>query len=222
MYIVLTEFEFLFSQNHAYTEVPRNVTIKVQLLSFASALLQPYTTREPQDRGYDLVELDEDRTKSRQRRIPVSEAIHKFIKLCTLAAEEMAEARWPEERCTDLVAQLMLQATIEAYRADRDNSSQVLADRRIFLGEHHSQAEAIHDAMYAKYLQPRPGIPPSEQLEEVAVKFPLPEVEETMIDFLVDPMGLLKTPILIQLERGKLDGLSREDTLALKDRVGLS
>jgi hypothetical protein len=52
-------------------------------------------------------------------------------------------------------------------------------------------------------------------------KLPLFRFEGDVIDLLFDIMKSLEPPVLIQLERGKLGDLSRAETQALKDRIGL-
>lgn len=202
------------SQIHGQTALSSDVAIKLQLLSFTRQFLQsPNTSQESHEKVQDPTCRDKSLAESSHRQVPVSVVVPGFIKLCTLASETLSAEEMPKVRWADPTEQLILQAAIESYREDPDK----------FMSDiERSPAATTWQAKYIEYLQPPPGIAVYSQLEETAAKFTMPQLEAMIIEFLIDLMGQLKVPILMQLELGKLDGLSREDTLALKDRVGLS
>ncbi|KAI9798561.1 MAG: hypothetical protein M1833_004698 [Piccolia ochrophora] len=72
-----------------------------------------------------------------------------------------------------------------------------------------------------KALLPRPQIEASIHLEGLATRFPMKEFSRKLLGYLADLSRLPARPALVQLESGKLDGLSREETKALRERVGL-
>lgn len=51
-------------------------------------------------------------------------------------------------------------------------------------------------------------------------EMPLPRLQDAIVDFMSNLIEGLEAPVLVQLERGQLHGLSRVETQQLKDRVG--
>ncbi|KAK1146716.1 hypothetical protein N8T08_002789 [Aspergillus melleus] len=58
------------------------------------------------------------------------------------------------------------------------------------------------------------------QIELSSRDMPLPNIQDAMVDFLSNLIEGLDAPVLVQLERGQLQGLSRAETKQLKERVG--
>ena len=52
-------------------------------------------------------------------------------------------------------------------------------------------------------------------------EFPLLHLEEVILELLSSLLSMLDTPILMQLEAGKLYGLTVTETEAFKDRIGI-
>ncbi len=61
-----------------------------------------------------------------------------------------------------------------------------------------------------------------EHLEQTAARHPIEKFENGNIVFLNALHCCLPRPVLIQLELGQLDGLSTEQTQALKRKVGIT
>ncbi|OGM39753.1 hypothetical protein ABOM_011017 [Aspergillus bombycis] len=111
-----------------------------------------------------------------------------------------------------------MQAAVEGYRKSQSSDS---------LSKHITWAESQMANMkqafteYMSYLQPPDGTSLNVHMRTVSTKFPIDKFKCAVFDTLVKVMRVLEPPILIQLERGQLWGLSRADTKQLKDRVGL-
>lgn len=59
------------------------------------------------------------------------------------------------------------------------------------------------------------------QVELSSREMPLPNLRDELVHFLSTIVEGLEAPVLVQLERGQLQGLSRTETKQLKERVGL-
>ncbi|PYH41152.1 uncharacterized protein BP01DRAFT_186981 [Aspergillus saccharolyticus JOP 1030-1] len=92
---------------------------------------------------------------------------------------------------------------------------------------HHVQHALAKDTMakgqqgYLRYFRPPRGLSLEMHLKNMSSILPAAQLAHAVIDYLVNMMKSLDPPILLQLERGKLDGLTREETRLLKARIGL-
>ncbi|KAL2001251.1 hypothetical protein VTN02DRAFT_1982 [Thermoascus thermophilus] len=75
-------------------------------------------------------------------------------------------------------------------------------------------------AEYMDRLQPESGVSHHIHLENLSNAFPIFQFEGMIIDFLTHLIESLEVPVLLQLERGQLGGLSRTESENLKKRVG--
>jgi len=57
--------------------------------------------------------------------------------------------------------------------------------------------------------------------QHLLTEFPLLHLEEVILESLSSFLSMLDTPILMQLEAGKLDGLTVTETETFKDRIGI-
>ncbi|OJJ34305.1 hypothetical protein ASPWEDRAFT_42274 [Aspergillus wentii DTO 134E9] len=152
-------------------------------------------------------------------RTPISEIATEFISLCFIAEAKISEPRW-----MDLAAQFAMHAMIEEYQASGDISTlKPLNEYIAWTATNFDQAQkwSKECAKYIKYLRPLPGTLLQDHLQVVSANMSGSRFAETVVDFLTDLMRTLEPPVLIQLERGKLGGLSRAETQQLKERVGL-
>ncbi|PYI21154.1 hypothetical protein BO99DRAFT_472334 [Aspergillus violaceofuscus CBS 115571] len=74
---------------------------------------------------------------------------------------------------------------------------------------------------HLKYFQPPRGLSLEVHLRNISNGLPAAQLARAVIDYLANLMQSLDPPILLQLERGKLGGLTREETRQLKERIGL-
>lgn len=134
--------------------------------------------------------------------------------LCSTASEKVSETRW-----FDTGARFMVQAVLEGQREGIQPSEDLL---KLFSWTSSESAQiskwGIARQRYAGELADASSINKS---QSVALKYPLLEFKAIVGSFLRDLMTTLDAPILIQIERGRLDGLSPEETQRLKARVGL-
>ena len=135
-----------------------------------------------------------------------------------LAGSEIRDARW-----LDLVARLMLQDALEAKMVRESASSGYPGDPFNWTPTEPGIACRWEPerAKYIGYLQPRAGYTHHDHLENLTREFPIFQLEDMVIRFLTELIATLRSPVLIQLERGELDGLSHAETLIFQDQAGL-
>ncbi|KAI9707266.1 MAG: hypothetical protein M1836_000226 [Candelina mexicana] len=93
-------------------------------------------------------------------------------------------------------------------------------EENLVAGEVEAWTSLREDHMRA--LIPDPGVDLATHLADVSTRFPLDGFEDKILNFLQASLASQPVPILTQLELGKLEGMSREKTEALKRRVGIS
>ncbi|KAE8362969.1 hypothetical protein BDV27DRAFT_130642 [Aspergillus caelatus] len=194
--------------------LPDDIQVKVQLFKFANALrYYPDTRNTSQARE---PRLSSSKYWSEEKSISLSELAGTFITLCYTIGARLSEATW-----ADTAAQFVMQAAVEEYRKSESSAS---------LSKHITWAKNISDQTASKnkaftdcmsYLQPPDGTSVNVHMRTISAKFPINKFKCAVFDTLVKIMKVLEPPILIQLERGQLWGLSRAETKQLKDRVGL-
>lgn len=144
--------------------------------------------------------------------LPLSNCFGEFITLCNAAAE-----RIPERRRLDITGQFMMHAVIE----DITVFGNTLPGRSLddCLTWSPDGLRTKYRDKYLRHLQRPTGVPIETHLEHVSNRFPLFRFEEIAIGFLSDLMKILDPPVLLQLERGKLNGMTRAETQELKERI---
>ncbi|GAT28352.1 hypothetical protein RIB2604_02504310 [Aspergillus luchuensis] len=146
-------------------------------------------------------------------------ALVRFVTLCGTARDNLPDGH------ADIAANLITQAALNEYHTAgvkapgryRECIERVTACLREALDPY---AEQVNLA-YLSTLLPSIDLASAES-EGPGRKSPRGDtITRSVLCFLTDLMKTLDPPILIQLERGKLGGLSREETQQLKDRIGL-
>ncbi|RJE19384.1 hypothetical protein PHISCL_08280 [Aspergillus sclerotialis] len=154
---------------------------------------------------------------SRRRLLPLINITVEFIKLCAMASSKVPQPCW-----FNTISQLLMQSIIEELRIFGELSTQNLKAR--LAPELVSPRElewAQNCDTYINYLQPPPGVHTKHHLEDISDRFPLFQLEGVIIDAIVNLMKKLDPPVLVQLERGKLRGMTVLETRRLKRRLGL-
>lgn len=132
------------------------------------------------------------------------------------AAPKVSETRW-----FNITSQLIMQAIIEDVRICGNLSSEDLGTRLAWVPDASKELEWSRNlGNYMDYLQPPAGVHPRIHLEGISNEFPFFQFEGIVIDFLLNLMKRLEPPVLVQLERGKLNGMTNFETQMLKRRVG--
>ncbi|KAJ5633024.1 hypothetical protein N7490_009363 [Penicillium lividum] len=194
----LEGFRSLVASTHPEIPLPQDLHIKLQLLAVADGL-----------RHYGA---QSNQTQEECPRLPAIGVA--FMDLCTTAAAKVSETRW-----FDTGARFMVQAVLEDQRDGRQPSEDMsklcswspsdpaLGSKWVNIRQRY--ASALTDA-----IEHHRG-------QSVTQNYPLSEFKAIAMTFLRDLMMTLDPPIIIQLERGQLSGLSPEETQRLKARVGL-
>ncbi|OAX80375.1 hypothetical protein ACJ72_05295 [Emergomyces africanus] len=84
-----------------------------------------------------------------------------------------------------------------------------------------SQWEMVRDSVKASLVSADDERGWEARIEEILEKSPFIQFEEYAIDWLTELIGFQNTPILVQLEEGKLEGLTVTETAAFLNRVGI-
>jgi len=134
--------------------------------------------------------------------------------LCSTASAKVSETRW-----FDTGARFIVQAILEGQREGIQPSEDLPKLCSWSPGEPAQISKwGIARQRYAGEISDASAF---NRAQSVALKYPLLEFKAIVGTFLRDLMATLDAPILIQVERGRLDGLSPEETQRLKARVGL-
>ncbi|RHZ53078.1 uncharacterized protein CDV56_106824 [Aspergillus thermomutatus] len=144
--------------------------------------------------------------------------VYAFISLCIVANDHVSDTNW-----ADIAAQLMLKAASEkheSYGITTSDTFHELIDQVPETVRKTPEWQQVADK-YETYLQPPLGVLPSRHLETTLKHLHTHQLGTIIIEFLLDLMRRLNPPLLLQLERGKLYGLSRAETQRLKAKVGL-
>ncbi|GFF26799.1 hypothetical protein IFM46972_01892 [Aspergillus udagawae] len=231
---------------HAET-ISRDMRIKLQLLEFITTCNQNQyhsTAANNQSPRHGFGEQEEDFTVSTERqvypphlkteprrphictnndrtqaRLDISPAIaYAFISLCIVANNHLSDTNW-----ADIAAQLLLKAAFEKLGSHGGITPDIFYELIAQAPETLKRKpdwQRVADK-YETYLQPPLGVLPSKDLETPLKRLPTHQLGTIIIEFLFDLMRCLNPPVLLQLERGKLYGLSRAETQGLKAKVGL-
>lgn len=149
--------------------------------------------------------------------IPLAIA-YAFISLCIVANDHVSDTNW-----ADIAAQLMLKAASERHESYGITTPETFSELIAQAPESFKRTpdwQRVADK-YETYIQPPLGVLPSRHLESTLKRLHTHRLGTTIIEFLFDLMRRLNPPILLQLERGKLYGLSQAETQGLKTKVGL-
>ncbi|KAJ5798217.1 uncharacterized protein N7503_007513 [Penicillium pulvis] len=194
----LQGFRTLLASTHLETPLPQDLAIKLQLLTVADQLRQ-YIAQGNQN----LVE-----------NMRLSTIGMRFMGLCSTASAKVSETRW-----FDTGVRFMVQAVLEGRREEIQPSE----DLHKLCSWTPSEPAQISkwEIVRQRYAGELSDASQTNKAQSVALKSPLPEFIAIVGTFLRDLMTTLDAPILIQVERGQLEGLSPEETQRLKARVGL-
>lgn len=146
----------------------------------------------------------------------LSNTIPKFMDLCTMAKEKVSITRW-----VDITVQFLMEAAAEEYHRYGNGSLEAFNKCLCWEPKDNSQALAWKQASakYVDCLKSQRTLLDA-HLETTSSEKSLHRLEGTVVDFLLDLMKTLDPPVLVQLERGQLGGLSRAETEHLKNQVG--
>ncbi|RAH71029.1 uncharacterized protein BO66DRAFT_63263 [Aspergillus aculeatinus CBS 121060] len=156
-----------------------------------------------------------------QNSAPVVTALFLLANFLALCEGEGPGESWPELK--DAISAHLIMAAAQEELAAAGIQSTSDYDECI-----HRVHEAIEEQSpakgrqgYLKYFQPPSGLSLEVHLRDISNELPAAQLARAVVEYLTNLMQSLDPPILLQLERGKLGGLTREETRRLKERVGL-
>ncbi|KAL4911822.1 hypothetical protein BDW62DRAFT_42085 [Aspergillus aurantiobrunneus] len=151
-------------------------------------------------------------TAVRARPIMLANMAHSFVSACESANKDVLQPY-----ATEVATHLCIHAAFRMYRDSNNGSSKGFDKYLARLPEGEGKAPE-----YITQTLPSIGISEKACLETIRQTVRVNESGPTIpLDTLVNIMQLLEPPVLLQLERGKLKGLSRAKTQQLKQRVGM-
>lgn len=180
--------------------LPQDLDIKIRILAVAHQIRHYMRAQEH---------------RSREGCSVLSEIGIEFMDLCSAAVHKVSETRW-----FDIGARFMVQAVLEE-ECDGNTPSDILSRLCAWAPDdpaRNSKWMKIRQS-YTNELPKHNDI--SAARNSLNRKFPFEEFRCIVLVFLIDLMTTLDSPLLIQLERGKIGNLSRDETQRLKERVGL-
>lgn len=141
---------------------------------------------------------------------PLSEIGLQFMDACHSAINNVSKSRW-----FDLGAHLMAHAMLEEdlYFPDQLRG---LCDWTAYDDELDAYWEVSRSMVLARMPPPHGTSGPvnREELDEI---FPLEFLRQHFVEFFEDLMEVLDVPLILQMEHGQLEGLTREETRVLRD-----
>jgi len=188
------------TQSDSESSLPQDLDIKIRVLAVGHQIRHYMPVQEH---------------PSREGCSALSEIGIQFMDLCAAAVHKVSETRW-----FDIGAQFMVQAMLEE-QCERNTPSDILS--KLYAWAPNDQAR------YSKWLKIRQsytneflnhdGI--SAPRNDLKRKFPFEGFRSVVLGFLIDLMTTLDAPLLVQLERGQIGCLSRDETQRLRERIGL-
>lgn len=156
--------------------------------------------------------------RPRTKLLLLSNTAREFTTLCSIAGPKVSETH-----LFNITSELIMQGIIEEIRVSGYLSSEDISTRLAWAPDASKESKWTRNfAKYMNYLQPPPGVHPKTHLDGISNEFSLFQFEGIVIDFLFNLMKKLDPPVLVQLERGKLCGMTRAETQMLKHRVGFT
>ncbi|KAJ5162454.1 hypothetical protein N7492_007846 [Penicillium capsulatum] len=193
---ITTAFQSLVARHGS---LPEDLDVKLQILTIANHLRHHAPARPG-------------RSNTHTTQIPLSGIGIEFMDLCSSASFKVSETRW-----FDLGARILTHAALEE-KAEGRSPSQDLNK----LYQWTANDRAHQDKWEKVRSQHIDQLPVNRTIETQFLDRGLSTLTAILVQFLLDLMGTLDQPILIQLERGQLGDLSAVETQRLKERAGLS
>ncbi|KAJ5922665.1 hypothetical protein N7516_010368 [Penicillium verrucosum] len=146
--------------------------------------------------------------------VPLSDIAVQFMDFCHSAIAHISWARW-----FDLGAHFMVHAILEEQVRFPDQLHR-LCNWRTNDSELDIWWE-VSRTMFLEYMPPPFGTADPMSREELDGVWPLQWLQNRYVGFFEDLMEVLDAPLLLQLERGELEGLTREETEWIRNYCGI-
>jgi hypothetical protein len=177
--------------------LPWDLELKLRIFNLTSLFLH---WEPPKDRELDSF-------------TPLSDIAVQFMDLCYFAVENISNTRW-----FDLGAHLMVHAMLEedVHFPDQLHRLCTWTAHDLELDAHWEMSRTS----VLKHMPPPHGTAGPVSREELNETFPMDFLQEHFIEFFEDLMEVLDVPVILQLECGRLEGLTREETQRIRDQCG--
>ncbi|KAJ5119566.1 hypothetical protein N7448_010235 [Penicillium atrosanguineum] len=180
----------------------RDLDIKLRILAVAHQIRHYMPTQEH---------------RSREGCSPLSAIGIEFMELCATAVHKVSETRWFETG-----AQFVAQAVIEEkYEGGTPTPSESLSQMCTW-----APNDPVRNSKWIQILQRCTNELPEHSnvslaRSDIDHKFPFEKFRSGVLVFLFDLISTLDSPLLIELERGQVGNLTRNETQCLRERIGL-
>ncbi|KAJ5971125.1 uncharacterized protein N7479_001043 [Penicillium vulpinum] len=145
--------------------------------------------------------------------VTLSDIAVQFMDFCHSAVANVSRRRW-----FDLGAHFMVHAMLEEEVRFPEQLNR-LCNWRTNDSELDIWWE-VSRTMFLEHMPPPFGTADPMSREELSEKFPLQCLQHRYVDFFEDLMEVLDAPLLLQLEQGQLEGLTREQTQQIREYCG--
>ncbi|KAJ5124640.1 uncharacterized protein N7515_008465 [Penicillium bovifimosum] len=178
--------------------LPWDLELKLRIFDLASLFLH---WEPPKDRELDLF-------------TPLSDIAVDFMDLCHSAIDNVSNTRW-----FDLGAHLMVHAMLEEDVRFPDQLRRLYnwTANDLELDAHWEMSRAS----VLKHMPPPHGTAGPVSREGLHETFSMDFLQEHFVEFFEDLMEGLDVPVILQLECGQLEGLTREETQRIRDQCGV-
>lgn len=197
---------------YRYTGPDQNIVSDAQLPPLHSGNPATLETQSHWQYSYPLTAEFQSITATGASRA-VTKAAAEFETLCNVAHAIVSESRKAE-----ITAQFIAQAALEEYQLSGGvDPSKYLTWASEALGQTPDLRQST--VKFVASLVDKASC--TDHQEGLLTENGARQFEAYLLEFVSDLMQVLEPPILIQLERGALSGMSREETQLLKHKVGM-
>ncbi|KAG0154771.1 hypothetical protein PDIDSM_341 [Penicillium digitatum] len=146
--------------------------------------------------------------------VPLSDIAVQFMDFCQSAVAHVSRRRW-----FDLGAHFMVHAMLEEHVRFPEQLHRLCNWRT-----NDSDLDIwweVSRTMFLEYMPPPFGTADLKSREELDEVWPLQWLQHRYVDFCEDLMEVLDAPLLLQLEHGQLEGLTRGETQRVREYCGV-
>ncbi|CDM32413.1 hypothetical protein DTO013E5_3403 [Penicillium roqueforti] len=184
--------------HHLESPLPWDLDFKLRIFYMSNLFLHWYPPKD-----YDMGPF-----------VPLSDIAVHFLDLCLDAVAHVSRGRW-----FDLGAHFMVHAMLEEHARFPDQLD-ALCNWRTNDSELDIWWEVSRN-WFLGHMPPPFGTAGPMSQAEINEGFPLQALQHRYVEFFEDLMDVLDVPLLLQLEQGQLEGLTREETRQVREYCGI-
>jgi hypothetical protein len=199
--LTLIAFQSLLPRNHPEQPIPLDLDVKLRIFTLARDLWNyphPQTTIPAGPNTPPLQRIGID-----------------FMRMCSVASHRVSETRW-----FDVGGRFMIQSALQEVR-ERVMDPVTLPRFSRWTPNTPEQRSKWWDVREGYAAEVPESMEDHAAWETLNQQYPFGHFKAIVVEFLFELMTTLDPPILLQLERGQLDGLTSEETQQLMKEAGM-